>query len=169
MNAATQKPTVSDVLQRELDLLYRVARRLTGNDPDAEDLVSQTIEIAFKNWDKFDGQHPKSWLITILRNEFYQSLRKSKRRAETTFEESHEPIEEDFWQEIDRKLQVDKILEAVDSLPDDYREVITLCDIEELTYDEAATILKIPIGTIKSRLFRGRKQVRSILIALNPQ
>lgn len=169
MNAASQKPNISDVLKRELELLYRIARRLTGNDPDAEDLVSQTIEIAFKNWEKFDGQHPKSWLITIIRNEFYQSIRKKKRRSETTFEESHEPIEQDFWQAIDQKLEVEKILEAVDSLADDYREVITLCDIEELTYDEAATILKIPIGTIKSRLFRGRKQVRSILIAQNPQ
>lgn len=169
MNAASQKPNISDVLQRELDLLYRVARRLTGNDPDAEDLVSQTIEIAFKNWEKFDGQHPKSWLITILRNEFYQSMRKRKRRSETTFEESHEPSDDNFWQAIDRKLEVDKILEAVDTLADDYREVITLCDIEELSYDEAATILNIPIGTIKSRLFRGRKQVRSILVALNLQ
>ncbi len=166
MNAAPKtKQNIGDVLAQHLELLYRIARRLTGNDPDAEDLVSQTIILAFNNWDKNDGCYPKSWLITILRNEFYQTVRKRNRRSESSLDNVAEPTQDNFWQAIDRQLEVEKILEAVDSIADEYREVITLCDIEEFNYEEAAQILAIPIGTVKSRLFRARKLVRSKLTA----
>lgn len=160
------KPSVSDVLERELEMLYRVAKRLTLNDPDAEDLVSQTIAIAFKSWDRFDGRHPRSWLVTILRNEWFQTLRKRKMRSETEFDAIHEPSDEGFWKSIDRKLEAEMIVEAVQTLAEEYRDAITLCDIEELSYDEAAEALGIPVGTIRSRLFRGRKILRSKLVSL---
>lgn len=166
-NNRPEKPKAGDALQQNLEILYRIARRLAGNDADAEDLVSQTIGIAFANWDKFDGRHPKSWLITILRNEFFQSVRKQKRRGESQLDDAAEPATENFWQAVDHKFEVEKIFEAVDSLADDYREVITLCDIEEVNYDEAADILGVPIGTVKSRLFRARKQVRAKLYSLS--
>lgn len=154
-------------MQLHLEMLYRIARRLAGNDADAEDLVSQTIIIAFANWDKFDGRHPKSWLVTILRNEFYQSVRKRRRRGESNLEDVAEPAEENFWQAVDQRFEVERILDAVDALADEYREVITLCDIEEVNYEVAAGILGVPIGTIKSRLFRARKQVRATLYTLS--
>ena len=70
------KESAATVLERELEVLYRVARRMTGNDTDAEDIVSQTLLNAYKNWDSFDGRHPRSWLIRILNNEWLYMLRK---------------------------------------------------------------------------------------------
>lgn len=153
------------VLERELEMLYRVARRMTLNDSDAEDIVSQTLLNAYKHWDDFDGRHARSWLIRILQNEWLYLLRKRKVRSEVDIESTAEPADEDFWKAIDVQLELKEIVNALDGLPEEYRVAVTLCDMEEMTYESAAEALGVPIGTIRSRVFRGRRILRHKLVA----
>ena len=163
---AATKESAAVVFERELEVLYRVARRMTGNDTDAEDIVSQTLLNAYKNWDDFDGRHARSWLIRILNNEWLGMLRKRKTRGETDYEGVAEPADENFWKAIDVQMEFKQVVEALDELPEEYRVAVTLCDMEELTYESAAEVLGVPIGTIRSRVFRGRRILRHKLVAL---
>lgn len=160
------KESAAVVLERELEVLYRVARRMTGNDADAEDIVSQTLLNAYKNWDKYDGRYARSWLIKILNNEWLYLLRKRRSRPETDFEATAEPADENFWRAIDTQMEFKEVVAALDELPEEYRVAVTLCDMEELTYESAAEVLGVPIGTIRSRVFRGRRILRHKLVAL---
>jgi len=161
---ADSKLTPAQVLEQELETILRVAKRLTLNEADAEDVVSQTIIIAFQKWESFDGRHPRSWLIQIMRNEWLQNLRKRKSRPET---ELVEAAEEGFWREVDSRLEAQFIYKALDDLGEDFRIAITLCDLEGLSYQEAAQIVDVPLGTFQSRLFRARKQLRSRVLELS--
>jgi RNA polymerase sigma-70 factor (ECF subfamily) len=161
-----KKASVGDVLEAELALLLRVARRLSGNETDAEDLVSQVIVKAIQAWDSFDGRYPRSWLIRILNNEWLQTIRKRKVRQEVSQPEDEEISDDGFWKGIDAQLEATSILKALDRIPEEYRIAVTLCDIEEMSYEEAALTLDVPLGTIRSRLFRGRKMLRARLTGM---
>lgn len=161
-------PNFEATLLSELPVLYRVARRLTLQESDAEDLVSQTILQAHKLWPTFDGQFPRSWLIRVMRNDWLNHVRKSKVRASVAITDVSEPSDNEFWCPIDRNLDHEEVLGAIDQLPEDFRIVLCLCDIEEMTYDEAAETLMIPVGTVRSRLFRARRILRSQLVHLDP-
>jgi RNA polymerase sigma-70 factor (ECF subfamily) len=162
------RPSFDSVAIAEIPVLYRVAKRIMRNDADAEDAVGQTLLAATKAWNNFDGRHCRSWLITILRNECAAIGRKRGSRPEVTIEDTAEPVAEDFWQAVEWSLVGDQLMAALDELPEDYRLPIALCDIEELGYEEAADALQIPVGTLKSRIFRGRKLLRARLISLQP-
>ena len=162
----SRKESAATVLERELEVLYRVARRMTGNDADAEDIVSQTLLNAYKNWDSFDGRHARSWLIRILNNEWLYLLRKRKTRNETDLENTTEPADENFWKAIDVQMEYKQVVAALDELPEEYRVAVTLCDMEEMTYESASEALGVPIGTIRSRVFRGRRILRHKLVAI---
>jgi RNA polymerase sigma-70 factor (ECF subfamily) len=156
-----------------LDALYRVALRLTADASQAEDLVQDTMLKAYRSWKQYrPGTNAKGWLLTILRNTFINDYRRRK----------HEPIAMDLDavepHAIDRSIQevdpegtffaqiVDaKVLEAIDSLPHEFREVLVLSDVEGMRYAEIAETLQIPVGTVKSRLFRARRQLQSDLYA----
>ncbi len=166
-NPLAKKEAFSVVIDRELSVLYRVAKRLTLNPTHAEDLVGQTMLLAATHWENFDGRYPRSWLIQILRNEWMNTVRKGKVRREVDIDAVLEPAEDDFWCAIDHSLDAETIIAALDKLPEEYRLAVTLCDVEELSYDEAAMALGVPVGTIRSRLFRGRKILRSRLVHLD--
>ncbi|MBS1700870.1 MAG: RNA polymerase sigma factor [Armatimonadetes bacterium] len=166
LHSPAKKESAAIVLERELEVLYRVARRMTLNDADAEDIVSQTLLNAFKHWDDFDGKHPRSWLIRILNNEWLYLLRKRKVRSEVDMEATTEPADENFWKVIDVQMDVKDVVNAVDELPEEYRVAVTLCDLEEMTYESAADVLGVPIGTIRSRVFRGRRILRHKLVGI---
>jgi RNA polymerase sigma-70 factor (ECF subfamily) len=156
-----------------LDALYRVALRLTGDPSQAEDLVQDTMLKAYRSWRQYrPGTNAKGWLLTILRNTFINDYRRRK----------HEPIAMDLeaaephalyrsMQESDpegsffSQIVDDKVLEAIDALPPEFREVLVLSDIEGMRYNEIAETLKIPVGTVKSRLFRARHQLQAQLYA----
>lgn len=152
-------------IQEELPVLYRVARRMGCSSEEAEDTVQNTLVKAYKAWDKFDGRHLRSWLIRILRNERLMALRSQKTdttsldEQETTLEIPEQP----FWDELSWKLQAEKLMEELESLPEIYRLTIHLCDVEEMTYEEAAESMDIPVGTVRSRLFRARAMLRDRL------
>ena len=149
---------------RHLDALYAFALRLTRERDDAEDLVSDTVLRAFERWHQFHaGTNSRAWLFTILYHTFV-SLRRRVRARETSFaERDGASALDDVVGEADPEGRFydsfldDEIIQAIDDLPHDYRVVVTLSDLEELRYAEIADVLRIPEGTVKSRLFRGRR------------
>jgi len=160
-----------------LDLLYRAALRLTHNRAEAEDLVQETWLRALRHFDQFDpGSNCRAWLLTILRNAFLNRLRREGREilesdmaateaGAARLEEAsvaHSSPEEDFFQTV-LHGDVDR---ALKTLPLPFRLVVTLADLEGLTYKEIAQVLGCPIGTVMSRLSRARQLLRKELVML---
>jgi len=161
--AQRRKAAFETVAQAELPVLYRVARRLTLDPSRAEDLVSQTLLDAARAWDAFDGRFPRSWLIKILQNNFRRDLRRAASQPETVSLET--PVEAtcEIWHELNWRAIGSRLMEELDKLPEEYRLAVTLCDVEELSYEEAADAMGVPKGTVRSRLFRGRRMLRNKL------
>ena len=156
-----------------LDSLYRVALRLTGNPSDADDLVQETMLKAYRGWHQFTpGTNAKGWLLTILRHAFINEYRRRTRRPETIDLDAIEPYsvfeevqEEDPQGAFFDRIVDDEVLRAIDELPEQFREAVVLSDVEGLPYEEIARILEVPVGTVKSRLFRARRLLQQKLYA----
>lgn len=161
-----KKPTFESIVEDEIPVLYRVAKTLTHNESDAEDLVGQTLLLAARAWDKFDGEFPRSWLIKILRNEFFGSMRKKANQPSIALVSVAEPSQEGYWEKIDGEFGVSDIMVELNKLPTEYRDAVSLCDVEELSYEEAAAAMDVPIGTVRSRLYRGRNILRARLVKI---
>ena len=172
MTDATREPTS---FEREalphLDTLYRVALRLGGDESRAQDLVQETMLKAFRAWSQFrPGTNARAWLLTILRNTFINEYRRQKREPIPVDIDLVEPYivrpvgpdtdpEGTFFSRI-----VDaRVLDAVAGLPDEFREALVLSDMEGLSYAEVAEALEVPLGTVKSRLFRARRLLQKQL------
>lgn len=154
-----------------LDALYRVALRLTGNASDAEDLVQETMLRAYRSWERYTrGTNAKGWLLTILRHLFINEYRRKSRHPETVDVDTIEPFalfqevqEEDPQGAFFDRIVDDEVLRAVDQLPEAFREAVQLSDVEGLSYEEVAKVLDVPVGTVKSRLYRGRRLLQAKL------
>ena len=154
-----------------LDALHRVATRLTGNTSDADDLVQETMLKAYRAWDQYQrGTNAKGWLLTILRHSFINEYRRRTRHPETVDLDAIEPFavfdgvqEEDPQGKFFDHIVDDEVLRAIDKLPEQFREAVVLSDVEGMSYEEIARILEVPIGTVKSRLFRARKLLQAKL------
>lgn len=154
-----------------LDALYRVALRLSGNASDAEDLVQDTMLRAYRSWERYTpGTNAKGWLLTILRHLFINEYRRRSRHPETVDVDTIEPFalfqevqEEDPQGAFFDRIVDDEVLRAVDQLPEAFREAVTLSDVEGLSYEEVAKVLDVPVGTVKSRLYRGRRLLQAKL------
>ncbi|MGF1599939.1 MAG: RNA polymerase sigma factor [Acidimicrobiales bacterium] len=149
----------------ELDLLYRTAWTLTRSDADAQDLVQETLLRAFRAIDRFDGRYPRAWLLTIMRNANINRARKRSPELlddpDATFERSTKFAERVGPEERVLETRFDATVEeGFRLLPDKFREVIELVDLDGLTYQESADVLGVPVGTIMSRLHRARKRIR---------
>jgi RNA polymerase sigma-70 factor, ECF subfamily len=146
------------------DVLYRVALRLTGNPADADDLVQETMLKAYRAWDQYEkGTNAKAWMLTILRHAFINEYRRRTRHPETVDVDSIEPYavfpevqDEDPQGAFFDRIVDDEVLRAIDQLPEVFRETLVLSDVEGMSYQEIAGILEVPVGTVKSRLFRAR-------------
>lgn len=160
-----------------LNQLYSGALRLTRNPHDAEDLVQETFLKAFKSFDSFqEGTNLLAWLYRIMTNTFINFYRKDQRRprTETMAEITDYQLAQDDSNREARSaesqalehLGTQDILNALDALPDGYREAVYLADVEGLAYKEVAEILDIPPGTVMSRLHRGRAKLRKTLSEL---
>jgi RNA polymerase sigma-70 factor (ECF subfamily) len=154
----------------EVEVLLRVARSLTRNHADAEDLVQDTLIRAYKAIERFDGRYPRAWLLTILRNTHINRNRRRRpellRDPDTQLERLAQSPEDDEASRPDRfvDLQFDADLDdALASLSEPFAEIIELVDVDGLAYAEAAEVLGIPVGTVMSRLHRARKKVRDQL------
>ena len=153
----------------QLPMLYRVATRLTGNHFQAEELVSHTLLCAYKGWHSFDGNFLRSWLVRIMRNERARIL-PPENSLETEIEELERTADElDLWAKVQMDLDVARVLQEIDYLPPNYRMAIVLCDVEQFSYEEAASVLNVPIGTVRSRLNRARSLVRKKLIHIGTE
>jgi RNA polymerase sigma-70 factor (ECF subfamily) len=159
------------------DQVYRVARRLVRSREEAEDLVQDTYARAFRSWQSYTpGTNLRAWLLRILTNLNIDRGRRQQRAPDVT------PIEEgDYYlanklveagggddQALDQERVVERlsqnsIVEALAELPHDFRDVVVLVDIGEFSYADAAQILDIPIGTVMSRLHRGRRLLKQKL------
>lgn len=155
----------------ELEVLMRVARSITGNPTDADDLVQDTLLRAYRSIDRFDGRYPRAWLLTIMRNAQINRVRRKRpellRDPETTLAvvantDSDAQTPESVVLDQTFDAAVERSLAAV---PPQFREAIHLVDIDGLSYNEAAAVLDVPVGTIMSRLHRGRKHIRNDLAA----
>lgn len=146
-------------LREELPVLFRVAKRLAKSADTAEDLVGQTLYAAIKFKHSFDGRHLRSWLIKILRNEFNTLVRRESARPTVVLDEV-EGETDSFWEEVHWKVDAETLMRELDNLSTEHRMIIQLCDVEELSYEEAADALDIPVGTVRSRLFRARVKLR---------
>ncbi|PYP09534.1 MAG: RNA polymerase subunit sigma [Gemmatimonadetes bacterium] len=154
-----------------LDVLYRVALRLTGNPADADDLVQETMLKAYRAWDQYEkGTNAKAWMLTILRHAFINEYRRRTRHPETVDVDSIEPYavfpevqDEDPQGAFFDRIVDDEVLRAIDQLPEVFRETLVLSDVEGMSYQEIAGILEVPVGTVKSRLFRARQLLQGKL------
>ncbi len=149
-----------------LDAAYNLARWLTRNDQDAEDVVQEASLRAFKYWKSFSGHDCRSWLFAIVRNTFYSWLRRRSAQPELTKEGKIDEIDDHIpnpeialIQNADREL----LIAALDDLPVEFREVIVLREMEGLSYKEIADISDVPVGTVMSRLARARKRIQVYL------
>jgi RNA polymerase sigma-70 factor (ECF subfamily) len=173
--------TAADVAERRaqferealahLDALYAFALKLARARDDAEDLVSDTLLRAFERWDQYRlGTNIRAWLFTIL----YHVFVSRKRRVDAR--EVHAPDDSEGWSAFEAVGEIDpegrfydsfiddEITQAIDALPDEYRAAVVLSDLHDLRYAEIAEILGVPEGTVKSRLFRGRRILQKKLV-----
>lgn len=150
--------------------LYRMASRVLGNRSDAGDIVQETFLQAWKCFDRFEtGTNCRAWLYKILFNVIRQSRRKAWRyNLRFVHDDDERTIEETLGYEplIGEHLDEKRVNAAFEKLPDAYREVVLLVDVHELSYREAADALDVPIGTVMSRLSRGRSLLRTELTDL---
>ena len=151
-----------------MDVLYNYALRLTANADDASDLLQETFLKAYRFWDKFEqGTNLRAWLFRIMKNTYINLYRKEVKEPDKVdyaeIESYYNNIRDestddnDLQQKIFGQLLDDDVSKALELLPEEFRTVVILCDIEGLAYEEIAEFLQIPVGTVRSRLHRGRK------------
>ncbi len=162
----TAMPGFESVALAEMPVLYRVAKRMTLNATAAEDLVSQTLLKAASGWEGFDGRHARSWMIRIMHNVYSKEMSKLSSQSQQVPLEETTATTGNVWQDLDARLLSGSIVEELDRIPEEYRLAVTLCDMEELSYEEAAAAMDVPIGTVRSRLYRGRQMLRERLAGL---
>lgn len=156
-------------VEAEIPVLFGVARSLTRNASDAEDLVQETLIRAYRAIDRFDGRYPRAWLLTILRNANINNARKKRPELmwdpDLTMEKTADTeIGDGDVSDLVVRDQFDADIEtALDELSPKYRAAVEQVDILGLPYAEAAVVLGVPIGTLMSRLHRARKNLRSAL------
>lgn len=171
-----KEPNFEEQVLPHLDALYRAALGMTRNASDAEDLVQETYLRAFQAKDRFlSGTNARAWLFRILTNLYINDYRKKKRAPESSSLEETE----DFYlyrrltarpdptpeQTVLLQIEADAVREAIAKLPDDYRETVVLADLNGLSYQEISDQLEIPLGTVRSRLSRGRNLIQKALWA----
>lgn len=162
-----------------LDAVYRFALRLAGSESRAEDLVQDTFLRAWRSWHQYTpGTRARSWLFTICRNVFLREEERGRRHHRVVVEhagrgpagtgpvnpvwisagEADDPEGRFFASLVD-----EEVVAAIDALPEEYRTAVVLSDLEGFSYAEIAELMGVPVGTVKSRLFRGRRELQRVL------
>jgi len=161
-----------------VDALYNTAYRMTRNAEDAEDLVQEAYLKAYKYYDKFEeGTNFKAWLFKIMKNTFINNYRKKQQAPpQSDFADIEESFETQVSEEAGQKkiknpeeellqdVLDEDVQRAIDELPPDYRMVVLLADLENFSYKEIAEILDVPVGTVMSRLYRGRRLLEKVML-----
>ena len=177
----TAEPRMWDFTTGKLpyrDQLFKSALRMTRSMEDAEDLIQETYLKAYKYYARFsEGTNFKAWLFKIMKNTFINSYRKKKLQPpKVDFDEVQEGLEETLMEKAQGSLidpeswlmaiEMDhEVREALLGLPHDYKMVVLLADLEGFAYKEIADILAVPVGTVMSRLYRGRRMLEKALLS----
>jgi len=169
-NSAADEAFAEYVLP-EIEVLYRVARSITRNPTDAEDLVQDTLLRSYRAIERFDGRHPRAWLLTIMRNAQINRVRRKRpellRDPDATMERVADTSTDGASAEsqiIDRSFDA-SVEQAFLNLPDKFKSVVEMVDLGGLSYQEAADSLGVPVGTVMSRLHRARARMKKDLLA----
>ena len=177
MNASERKAYQEEAVPH-IDALYGTALRLTKSESDAEDLIQETMLKAFRYFDKYEnGTNCKAWLFKIMHNTFINRYRKKQKRKEYLVDDDYRPLQEraeapehtPFHEDYDSEEQLyfkmfgDEVKAALEEVPVDFRMVVLLADLQDFAYKEIAEIMDCPIGTVMSRLYRGRRMLQSEL------
>jgi RNA polymerase sigma-70 factor (ECF subfamily) len=158
------------VVLPHLDAAYNLARWLTHNEHDAEDVVQEAYVRAWKFFGSFHGGESRAWLLTIVRHPCYPWLQHNRAHELTTaFDEAQHSVEDaganpETW--LLQRARQQTLHQALEALPVAFREVVVLRELEGLSYKEIAAITEVPLGTVMSRLARARKQLQQCLAAL---
>jgi len=158
-----------------LDDVYRFALSMTRDESDADDVVQETFLRAYRSWHTFEpGSECRKWLFTICRNVFLRLRERERRRVDyggddaqlealASVQESVPSIGEqvDILSHVDLGPALER---AIGELPEVFRSAVVLVDVEGMAYNEAASVLRVPVGTIRSRLFRGRRLLQDSLV-----
>jgi len=151
-----------------MNAAYNLARWLTTDDSDAQDVVQDAYLRAFKFFAGFRGANGRSWLLRIVRNTFYDWLKQNRRESVEPFdEELHDTLEETGAPDILLLEKADHELlhKAIAELPVEFREILVLRELEGFSYKEIADVADVPLGTVMSRLARAREHLRTLLVA----
>ncbi len=158
-----------------LDAVYRFALRLSGEADVAEDLVQETFLRAWRAFDQYEpGTRARSWLFTICRNLYLRQRERGRRHTEIVEKEAprSDAVINPLWSETRdtdpegrffASIVDDEVLRAIDALPEEYRTAVVLSDLEGMNYQEIGEVLDVPVGTVKSRLSRGRRRLQKVL------
>ncbi|HLP17810.1 MAG TPA: sigma-70 family RNA polymerase sigma factor [Bacteroidota bacterium] len=175
---SNERKTYDRLFQQEMvphmDLLYHFALRTTGSADDAKDLLQETYLKAYRFIDKYEqGTNAKAWLFRIMKNSFINNYRKNSRTPEQvdydTIEDYYDLVRDqtadgnDMRKQFYNDLLEDEVVQAMDSITEEFRTIIILSDLEGLTYEEISEMLDIPLGTVRSRLHRARKNLQGKL------
>ena len=157
-------PTWEEVARTHGRFLYNVAYRLTGNDDDAYDLVQEALLRVRKGLETYQPGSMEGWLSRIVTNVFLDEVRRKRRRPVEVMPEDPErllPTTPGADEPIDRLS--DDVQAALRRLPEDFRTAVVLCDVVGLSYEEISDALSVPVGTVRSRIHRGRRLLRVAL------
>lgn len=157
-----------ELILPEMPFLARIARSMSHSDAEAEDLAQDTLVKAYRAMDRFDGRHPRAWLARIARN---TAINRDQRNREFVVSDEDLLIDTEDTDAVfsDPEGTVlggmvdDALKQALNDLPPAFRSVVQLVDVEEMSYQEAADALDVPVGTIMSRLHRARRRLRASL------
>ena len=157
-------PTWEEVARDHGRFLYTVAYRLTGNSDDAQDLVQEALLKVRRGLERYEPGSLEGWLARIVTNVFLDDMRRRKRRPTSALPENPDlvlppsPAADQASRELPADLQ-----DALASLPEDFRVPVVLCDVADQSYEQIAAVLDVPVGTVRSRIHRGRRLLRGVL------
>lgn len=164
----SNKDKFEEIVLPHLNAAFNLARWLTGNDQDAEDVVQEAYLRAYKFLDGFREGSGRSWLLTIVRNTYYNWLQQNRsHNLEISLDPELETMQSNELHPEAKLIQnadSDLLRQILKELPLEYREVIVLREIEDMSYKEISNLINIPLGTVMSRLARGRKQLQEHLL-----
>ena len=165
--------TFEQVVLPHLDSAYNLARWLTRREHDAEDVVQEAYLRAFNAFDQFHGGDARFWLLKIVRNTCYTWLARNRRRegADSFDQTLHDVASSEFDPQVILEQQIDSaaLRKAIEELPVEFREVLILREFEGLSYQQAASVANVPVGTVMSRLARARARLAETLGAKGPR
>jgi len=176
----SRRASFRDEALPHLDAVFGFAIRLTKSREDAHDLVQETYMRAYRSWEQYTpGSSCRSWLFTIARNAFLRNRERIKRLEKIV--EEQQPTQgrnadpgSAIWSAVADtdpegrffdSIVDQSVSDAIDTLPEDFRTAVVLSDLEDMSYAEIAEVMGVPVGTVKSRLFRGRRELQKALYA----